>query len=377
MKALAPFSLLLPLLPTLLLHAQAPATPFDRWGRNRDGKLSKEELPEPLRRNFERVDTNGDGFLSREEDAAVRRNRPQGTPGQGAKGRSAVPEGVKKIADIDYSGAGNPRQMLDLYLPEERENDSPLPVIVFIHGGGWQNGDKSTGGTKVAPFVATGKYAGASIGYRLSDEAQWPSQIHDCKAALRWIKAHAKEHGLDPERIAVWGTSAGGHLVAMVGVSNGVAELEGTIGEHTDQNAKVKCVLDFFGPAEMLTMGDHPGKFDHNSPQSPESKLLGGPVQEVPDKAKSASPVAHVTPDASPFLIVHGDEDPTVPYAQSVTLEKKLEAAGIPTILITVEGGGHGQGFGPAVNAVVTSYLEQQLLGESRELADKRVKAGE
>lgn len=372
MKMPAPLSLLLLLLPTLVLHAQAPASPFDRWDLNRDGKVSREELPEPLRRNFERADANGDGFLSREEDAAIRRNRPAGAPGGGGQGMGRSFEGVKTIADQDYAGTGNPRQKLDLYLPEKREGDAPLPVVVFIHGGGWQNGDKNGGGAKVAPFVATGKFAGASVGYRLTGEAQWPAQIHDCKAAIRWIKAHAKEHGLDPDRIAVWGTSAGGHLVAMLGVSGGVAELEGEIGKHTDQNGKVKCVLDFFGPAEMLTMGG-----SHDRPDSPEAKLLGGPVQEVPDKAKNASPVEHVTADDAPFLIVHGDGDPTVPYAQSVALERKLEAAGVPAIFLTVEGGGHGKGFGPSVNEVATAYLEFQLLGETRELADKRVKSGE
>lgn len=372
MKALlVSLALFLPLSQTLL-HAQAPASPFDRWDANQDGKLSREELPEPLRRNFERVDTNGDGFLSREEDAAIRRNRPPGAPGGGGQGAARLPEGVKKIADLDYAGTGNSRQKLDLYLPENREGDAPLPVVVFIHGGGWQNGDKNSGGGKVAPFVASGKFAGASIGYRLTDEAQWPAQIHDCKAAIRWIKAHAKEHGLDPERIAVWGTSAGGHLVAMLGVSAGVAELEGTIGAHTDQNAKVKCVVNFFGPAEMLTMGG-----SHDRPDSPEAKLLGGPIQENPDKARSASPVEHVTADDAPSLIVHGTDDPTVPYSQSVALEKKLEEAGVPAILLTVEGAGHGKGFGPTVNEVATAYLEQQLLGESRELADKRVKSGE
>lgn len=355
-----------------LLYAQAPASPFDRWDANQDGKLSREELPEPLRRNFERVDANGDGFLSREEDAAIRRNRPPGAPGGGGQGAARLPEGVKKIADLDYAGTGNPRQKLDLYLPETREGDAPLPVVVFIHGGGWRNGDKNGGGAKVAPFVATGKFAGASIGYRLTDEAQWPAQIHDCKAAIRWIKAHAKEHGLDPGRIAVWGTSAGGHLVAMLGVSDGVADLEGAIGPHTDQNAKVKCVLNFFGPAELLTM-----RGSHDEPNSPESKLLGGPVRENPDKAKSASPVEHVTADDAPSLIVHGTEDPAVPYSQSVVLEKKLEAAGVSAIFLTVEGGGHGKGFGPTVNEVATSYIEAQLLGEPRELADKRVKSGE
>jgi fermentation-respiration switch protein FrsA (DUF1100 family) len=105
--------------------------------------------------------------------------------------------------------------------------------------------------------------------------------------------------------------------------------------------------------------------------------LLGGPVRENPDKAKSASPVEHVTADDAPSLIVHGTEDPAVPYSQSVALEKKLEEAGVPAILLTVEGAGHGKGFGPTVNEVATAYLEAQLLGETRELADKRVKSGE
>jgi acetyl esterase/lipase len=327
-------------------------------------------VPEPVRRNFDRVDTNRDGFISREEDAVVRRNRPE------AKGKASnpprLPEGVKKLADLDYAGTGNPRQTLDLFLPENPASAGPLPVVVFIHGGGWQNGDKSGGGGRVAPLVATGRFAGASIGYRLSGEAQWPAQIHDCKAAIRWIKAHAAEHGLDPDRIAVWGSSAGGHLVAMLGVSDGVADLEGSIGAHTDRNAKVKCVVDFFGPSDLLTMG---GK--HNDAGSPESKLIGGPVQENPDKAKSASPASHVTPDDSPFLIVHGDADSLVPHDQSTVLETKLEAAGVPAVLITVEGGGHGQGFGPSVEKAVTAYLGQQLLGESGAVADGSVKAGE
>ena len=367
--------LLLSLSLPLLAAAQQPApSPFDQWDANKDGKLVLEELPGPLRKNFGRIDTDKDSFISREEDAAVQRNRSKS---QGQKGNPSLPESVEKIADLDYAGTGNPRQRLDLYLPEKRAGEGPLPVIVFIHGGGWQNGDKNSGGGKVAPYVATGKFVGASIGYRLSAEAQWPAQIHDCKAAIRWIKAHAAEHGLDPKRIAVWGTSAGGHLVAMLGVSDGVADLEGSIGSHTDQNAKVKCVVNFFGPAEMLTMGDHPSKIDHDSPEAPEAKLIGGPLKENPDKAKNASPIEHVTPDDAPSLIVHGTKDELVPYPQSVGFEKKLEAAGVPAILLTVEDGGHGQGFAKAVDDTVAAYLEQQLLGETREVSDKTVKAGE
>lgn len=364
-------TLLAAITPTLL--AQAPGALFDRWDVNQDGKLSRDELPEPMRRHFDRIDADKDGFVSRAEHETSLANRAKGgAPGKGPKGGPRLPEGVKKIADLDYAGNGNSRQTLDLFLPEKRDGEEPLPVIVFIHGGGWQGGDKNGGGGRLAPYLATGKYAGASVGYRLTDEAQWPSQIHDCKAAIRWIKAHAEEHGLDPDRIAVMGTSAGGHLVAMLGVSHGVAELEGTIGAHTDEDAKVKCVVNYFGPAEMLTMGG-----SHDAPGSPEAKLIGGPLQENPDKAKNASPVEHVTPDDAPMLLVHGSEDGVVPYAQSLALKATLDAAGVPTVLLTVEGGGHGQHFGPSVADFVGDYLGEQLLGESREVADRTVKAGE
>ncbi len=254
-----------------VIHGQQPPG-FQRWDKDGDGRLTREELPEPLRRNFDRVDADGDGFISRGEDAAFRRrmvDRPEPTTG----GARTLP-GLRVIADQDYAGTGNPRQTLDLFLPEKRAVDGPLPVIVFIHGGGWRNGSKDGGGRKLAPLLAGGNYAGASIGYRLSGEAQWPAQIHDCKAAIRWIRAHAREYDLDPERIAVWGTSAGGHLVAMLGVSDGVEALEGEIGPHTDQSGAVRAVVDFFGPTEMLTMGDGDGNAAHNAPDSPESILL-------------------------------------------------------------------------------------------------------
>lgn len=373
MKTL-PSLLVLTLAAPLLPAQQRPGNPFDRWDQNKDGKLTLEEVPEPLRKNFARIDTNQDGFISRDEDAEMQKRRQSNA---GANKGGGMPEGIRKIADLDYAGTANPRQMLDLYLPEKPAAEGPLPLVVFIHGGGWKNGDKNGGGGRIARFVASGKYAGASIGYRLSDEAQWPSQIHDCKAAIRWLKAHAAEYGYDPARIAVWGTSAGGHLVAMLGVSQGVDGLEGTIGAHTDRDSSVKCVVDFFGPAEMLTMGDHESNIDHNSSGSPEARLLGGAVQENPDKAKSASPTEHVSKDDAPFLIVHGTRDMSVPYPQSVALEKKLEAAGVPAVLVTVEEGGHGQGFGPAVDAIVDRYLAQQLLGVEDEIVDQTVKAGE
>ncbi|MDF1659789.1 MAG: alpha/beta hydrolase fold domain-containing protein [Verrucomicrobiales bacterium] len=345
---------------------------FDQWDKNGDGQLAKKELPVPLQKNFERVDQNQDGFISRAEDEAMRSKSGQG------KGRGGASEGVKVIPDIDYAGTRNPRQALDLFLPKGHGKDSEaLPLLVFIHGGGWAKGDKASGGRRINDYVSSGDYVGASIGYRLTDEAQWPAQIHDCKAAIRWLRANAAEYGIDPDRIAVWGTSAGGHLVAMLGVSGDVDELEGGVGAHVDVSSEVSCVVNFFGPSELLTMSDHPSRIDHDSPESPESKLVGGPLQENPDTAKNASPIHWVSSADEPSLIVHGTKDELVPYPQSVDFERALEEAGVPTILLTVEDGGHGAGFGPSVDEAVKAFLGRQLRGEEVELSDATVAAGE
>lgn len=359
------------------LAQEAPARgAFDAWDRNGDGRLTREELPEPLRKNFERVDANGDGFIAREEDAAVRRRGESAGPrgaGQAAPGGAAV-AGVKKLTDLDYAGTGNPRQHLDLYLPATPA-EAKLPVVCWIHGGGWKNGSKESGAGRLGRLAATGKYAGVAINYRLSGEACWPAQIHDCKAALRWVRANAAKYGFDPDRIAVWGSSAGGHLVAMLGVSQGVAGLEGEVGVHRAHSSAVACVLDFFGPSDLLAMDAQGSTMTHNAADSPESQLVGGPVQERKEAARQASPVTHVTKDDAPMLLVHGTADPLVPYAQSVELAKALKGAGVPAALITVEGGGHGQGFGPAVEEIANKFLAQRLLKESGATEDATVQA--
>lgn len=346
------------------------AARFTAWDTNKDGKLSREELPKPLRGEFDRADTDKDRALSRAEDAAA-----VGLI-RGPNRTATVPANVRKLGDIDYAGTGNPRQKLDLYLPAKRTDDKPLPMIVFIHGGAWRGGNKAGGASHVIPFVAGGRYAGVSIAYRLTGEARWPAQIHDCKAAIRWLKAHANEHGLDPARIAVWGTSAGGHLVAMLGVSGDDASMEGMIGGNTGESSKVRCVVDFFGPTELLTMEEQSGRAARNAADSPESILVGGAIQQHPAMAKNASPIDHVGAGDAPHLIVHGTADPIVPFAQSVNYKKRLVDAGVPAVLITVQDGRHGQGFGPAVNHIVADYLDQELLGMPHGMMDTTVQAG-
>lgn len=372
-----PLPFLVVAFPFLSVAQQPGGSPFDRWDRNDDGKLVREELPEPLRRNFDRVDRDGDGFISREEDTAFRKNRPGGNRPPGP-GKGGVDPAVEVIGDIDYAGTGNPRQALDLFLPKDRAEDAgPLPVVVFIHGGGWRNGSKDGGLRRIRFLLTGGEYAGASIGYRLTGEAQWPAQVHDCKAAIRWIRANAGKHGIDPERIAVWGTSAGGHLVSMLGVSNGVAELEGEIGPHAGTSAEVAGVVNFFGPSQLLTMNEQGSTMDHDAPDSPEALLVGGAIQENKDKANQASPLSWVSDDDEPMLLVHGTEDPLVPYRQSVVLEKALEEVGVPAVLLTVTDGGHGKGFGPSVNETVKAWLDHLLLGAGEAVEDGEVAAGE
>jgi acetyl esterase/lipase len=239
--------------------------------------------------------------------------------------------GMKVHRDLEYVKDGHERNKLDLYLPEKA--DGPLPVIVWVHGGGWQAGSKDN--PPALPFVARG-YAVASINYRLSQHAPFPAQIEDCKAAIRWLRANAGMYHLDSAHFGVWGSSAGGHLVALLGTTGGVKELEGK-GGNLDQSSRVQAVVDFYGPTDLTQMGG-----THDRPDSPEAKLIGGPVQENKDKAAKANPISYATRNAAPFLILHGDKDNTVPYNQSELLVEALKKAGVEVTLKKVEGAGHG-----------------------------------
>ncbi len=345
---------------TLQVQAQQQkegGTPFDRFDANKDGKLSRDEIPERLRERFDAIDANKDGSITPEEQRAYLAGQRPAAPGGGPP----MPESVKVEKDIPYAGTTNPRQTLDLLVPKAPKGDKPLPVVVNIHGGAWMSGDKSNGAPMLAGMVASGDYAAVSIGYRLSGEATWPAQIHDCKAAIRWIRANADKYHLDPDRIGVMGGSAGGHLVAMLGTSGGSEALEGDLGPYKGVSSKVKCVVDQFGPSELATMGDSPSSIDHNAKDSPESKLLGGPILENKEKAKAASPITYITKDDPPFLIFHGDKDMTVPFNQSEKLTKALKASGVDVLFIKVEGGAHGGFRNPEVFKRVRQFFDKNL----------------
>lgn len=273
--------------------------------------------------------------------------------------------------DIPYADTGNPRHRLDLYLPENPKSDK-LPVIVFFHGGGWFEGNKSDGAGILISFLRTGQYAGVSVAYRLSGEVQWPEQIYDCKAAIRWVRANAAKYGLDSDRIGVWGGSAGGHLALMLGVSGDEPELEGDIGPYKGVSSKVAAVVNFFGVTELLAIIDEPSEIDHARSDAPEAMLIGGCLEDNPEKAKAVSPITYVTSNDPPVLTVHGTQDPIVPYDQAVRLDAALRKAGVPSYFVTIRGGGHGD-FGAAADDRVKAFFDKYLCGKNVKISTRPI----
>lgn len=261
--------------------------------------------------------------------------------------------------DLAYVTNGHERQRLDLYLPDAGENH---PLLIWVHGGAFRMGSKEGKEFDPVPleYIEQG-YAVASLNYRLSQHAIWPAQIQDCKAAVRWLRAHAAEYRLDAGRFAAWGPSAGGHLVSMLGVTGDVAEYE--VGEHLDQSSRVQCVVDYFGPTDFLQMDRQrlPDGMVHDTPNSPESELVGGPIQENKEKTARANPVTYVSAGAPPFLVVHGNQDPLVPYQQSVLLVNALLVAGVDVSFYTVIGAGHGRFTDPQLPGLTQAFLRKHL----------------
>lgn len=293
---------------------------------------------------------------------------PAGLAQQPEKG---VPPGVRLERDLAYIADGDPAQKLDLYLPATRP-EKPLPLIVHIHGGGWRAGNKFP--CPVANYARLG-YAVASVGYRFSQKAVFPAQIQDCQAAIRWLRAHAASHHLDPERVGVVGGSAGGHLSALVGTAGGKGAFP-PIGGHTDRSDRVQAVCDIYGPADFTTVvrqaGEDPNVkniFAFNTPSDPYSSLIGAPLDDRA-KAQAVSPMHYVSKDTPPFLILHGTHDALVPYAQSVQFEVALKTAGVPVWLQTLPGAGHGgPSFAwPGVQQLMRDFFDKHLMGTDVDL---------
>ncbi|PTX94255.1 alpha/beta hydrolase [Opitutus sp. ER46] len=278
-----------------------------------------------------------------------------------------LPDSIKAVRDLAYVEGGHVRQALDLYLPAN--GDGPFPVIVWVHGGAWRTGDKRSCLPLRRGFVEQG-YAVASINYRLSQHALFPAQLEDCKAAIRWLCAHAKEYRLDAGHIAAWGSSAGGHLVALLGTTGDVSDFD--MGPNRGFSSRVQAVIDDYGPTDFAQL-EAVWKADPARPP-PDPKdaaapaaLIGGPINEPANAAKvqRANPIAYVSPGDTPFLIEHGDHDPIVPVHQSELLFAALRQAGVPVRFTLVNGALHGPGIaGPDIEQARRDFLDLHLKGK-------------
>jgi acetyl esterase/lipase len=259
--------------------------------------------------------------------------------------------------DLEYARAGDTSLKLDLYVPT---NVTSPPVIVWVHGGAWRSGSKDK--PSILPLTEKG-FAVASVEYRLSPVAQFPAQIHDIKAAIRYLRGTAKDHGISANKIAISGGSAGGHLAALVGVTNGHKVLEGDLGQHQGQSSDVQAIVVFYGASNLATILAQSTPHGVNMRVPALELLLGGQPDSKPDLARLASPVFHVDQSDPPLLWYHGDQDPQMPVNQALEMLGAYKKLNLPVTFEPVHGGGHGGKlfFTPEQFQHVAEFLESTL----------------
>jgi len=248
--------------------------------------------------------------------------------------------------DITYGTAGDVSLKMDIYYPLAL--DGPLPAVVYVHGGGWYSGDKVTGAGQfdIPRLVARG-YLVAAVNYRLAPRHKFPAQIEDVKCAIRFLRANAATYSLDPAHIGAWGDSAGGHLVALLGLADASAGFDGSSG-YANQSSQVQAVVDMFGPADLTVT------FERDK-----SLLLEhvfGTTDHESQIVRQASPVTYVSSDDPPFLIFHGEQDDYVLLDQSQALYARLVSSGVPATMIIVKNCGHG--FAPVGGPITPTRTE-------------------
>ncbi|MFG0335816.1 MAG: alpha/beta hydrolase fold domain-containing protein [Maioricimonas sp. JB049] len=271
--------------------------------------------------------------------------------------REMLRENATLHRDLTYATIGQRALKLNLGVPKNAT--APTPLVIWIHGGAWAAGSKDDPTPAVA-FVLAG-YAVASIEYRLTGEAPFPAQIHDCKAAVRWLRANARRYNIDPDRFAAWGASAGGHLATLLGTSGGHPELEGDVGEHVGVSSDVQAVCNYFGPldfpAMLDTVDDLPDRL------KPAIEQFFGDA--TPEKRRAltelASPIAHVSKGDAPVIIVHGDKDPIVPLSVNRGFPRALRQYGVPVEMIVLPGAAHGgkEFFDPKLLRQIAGFFER------------------
>lgn len=245
-----------------------------------------------------------------------------------------LPNNIEIQTNITYVTVGSRKLHLDLFLP--RIGSGPFPAVVYIHGGGWINGNKSAFWRQAA-YMATKGFVGATINYRLSTEAKYPAALYDSKAAVRWLRANAAKYHVDPNRIAAAGGSAGGYLVAMLGTTAGIPRFDGKEG-NPRISTRVAAVAAFNPVLDLVPFG----KRDPDGTHNPVVRFIGVPYAKDPKLWKDASPIDHVSAHSAPTLFLHGTADTTVPFQQSVDMKDKLKAGGVRAELFPAPGAKHG-----------------------------------
>lgn len=264
--------------------------------------------------------------------------------------------GESSHRDIEYARVGDVSLKLDLYFP--KQNDAPL--IVYVHGGAWRGGSKSD--VPILKLLEHG-FSIASVDYRLSTQSPFPSQVHDIKAAIRFLRASSEQFHVNTKRIALVGSSAGGHLAALVGVTNGDKELEGSVGEHLNQKSSVQCIVSLYGASNLQTILSQSTEAGLKMRVPALQLLLGGQPTDKPELAKLASPIAHLDEQDPPLLLIHGDSDPQMPPQQSREFSLAYEALRLPVQTIFIAGGKHGgaEFYNTERTTIMASFLKQHL----------------
>ena len=240
-----------------------------------------------------------------------------------------------RFRDLVYATFNGVDLKLDLYLPQKTN----ALVVVYVHGGAWREGSKSE--MPLGALVDQG-YAVASVDYRLSRVVQFPAQVHDIKAAIRFLRGEGSRLGVDASRIAVAGSSAGGHLAALVGVSNRIKALEGTVGDYLPESSDVQAIVSLYGASNLQTILAQSTPYGLKVRVPALQLLLGGQPEDQPEITRLASPVFHVDATDPPLLLIHGDQDPQMPINQSHELQGAYEAAGLPVQFHVIHGAKHG-----------------------------------
>ncbi len=253
---------------------------------------------------------------------------------------SAVPglsqsQVARAYKDVVYAKPDGKNLALDIFIPAGVSTPS---LLVWVHGGAWRSGTKE----KMPPEFVGNSFAVASLDFRQSTAAPFPAAVHDIKAAIRFLRAKAQEYGYHGDRIAICGASSGGHLAALVGVTNGDPRLEGTVGDHLNQSSSVQGIVDYYGASNLMTILSQSTPHGLSVRKPALELFLGALPENASELAELASPVFHIDRNDPPLLLIHGDQDPQMPINQSHELEGKYRELNLDVYFDVVHGGAHG-----------------------------------